>query len=50
MVGAPVLQDVMVDLAVGLREAPGDGDGVVAHLAIRDLDLGSGGNCEGGEC
>lgn len=34
VVGAPVFQYVMVYLAVGLREGPNNGDGVVTHLAV----------------
>lgn len=46
VVRAPMLQYVMIYLAVGLWEGPSHGDGVVAHLAIWDLDLRSGRNCE----
>lgn len=45
MVGASVLQDVVVYLGVWLGEGPGDADRVVTHLALRHQDLGSGRNC-----
>ena len=46
MVGAAVLQYVVVDLVVGLWEGPNDSHGVVTHLTLGDLDLRSSGNCK----